>query len=166
MQFWFISQLMVHGLTIFLAMDLKVSVLRDSTHWRQSSYGTRHTDVFHRAPGCSLVYTFTCKAIYIYSLPPFFRPIYLRKVYAKHLELTSSFTFELFSERHLERRRASVGRPLFLSFFSLLCTERVRTNSWCLSRWLRQSMRRVEKNMNIQLRQSDTTLGSRTLPKF
>ena len=47
----------------------------------------------------------------------FFRPIYLRKVYAKHLELTSSFTFELFSERHLERRRASVGRPLFLSFF-------------------------------------------------
>lgn len=145
---------MVRGSIIFLAMDLKVSVLRDLTHWRQPSYGTRHTYVFteHQA---ALSCTRSHAKRFTYIPHHFFSDL---SIYAKHLELTSSFTFELFSERHLERRRASVGRPLFLSFLFPLCTEHVRTNSWCLSRWLRQSMRRVEKNMNIQLRQSDTRL--------
>lgn len=107
---------MVHGSTAFPATDLRalasIRVIGDSR--------VTVPDI----PMCSTEHKLLSRVHVhmqsdLYPLPPSFRPIYLRKVYTNHVERIRSFACELFNERHLERRRASVGCPLPLSFLSL-----------------------------------------------
>lgn len=108
-----------------------IRVINDS---RVTSYGTRHTDEFDSNKLLSRVRVHMQSNLYL-LLP--FRPTYLQKIYTKHFERISSLWI---IQQTSPWATTCKHRPPSTSLFFPFHIDHVRTNSWCLLRWLRRSL--------------------------